>query len=255
MAVLGSQIDSENGGPPQTVATPLSSEHNARHHAEQSRLCDAHPNETVQGLVRCKSAASCYVKGHLQPSRSLGDAYLKYHEFRPGEGANTALLPYTNKDPARTRRVRAPFSPPYVLTDPEIQHTTLHSQQDDFLILASDGLWDEMTPEEAVAHCYSWRRERRENTCGSDATSGVASESASGSAAAATSLVVDSKNSNSAASFLIKRALEHAAEESGQTLKEVMELSPGKRRHVHDDITVIVVELKKRERRITHTQH
>ena len=151
VAVLGSSIaeekEKESDAITKCKAMALSNEHNARHEIEQDKLKAMHPNEMIDGLVRCKSSSSCYVKGHLQPSRSLGDAYLKYQEFRPGLDQNTALLPYTHKDPARSRRVRAPFSPPYVLTDPEVQHVTL-TKQDDFLIIASDGLWDEMSPQE-----------------------------------------------------------------------------------------------------------
>jgi pyruvate dehydrogenase phosphatase len=243
MCVLGSRDDVQPENktrPTRRKATTLSTEHNCKHDAEQQRLLESHPGETIAGLVRCKSPTSCYVKGHLQPTRSLGDLYLKYSEFRPGMDKNSALVPYTHKDPGRSRRVRSPFSPPYVLSRPEIQHVTL-TAQDDYLILASDGLWDEMTPEEAVSHLYEWeskglvtsvteKRQSKEVVVAGNAGP----------------LGNESVRSPSASEYLIQKALEHAALESGQSLEQVCKIPHGKRRHVHDDITVVVVELQNR---------
>ena len=263
VAVLGSRCTADVDGTgtgigigagieTKTTAQRLSVEHNARHWEEQERLHEMHPDEMVAGLVRCKSSSSCYVKGHLQPSRSLGDAYLKYQEFRPGLDQNSALQPYTHRDPARSRRVRAPFSPPYVLSDPEIQHITL-TEDDDFLILASDGLWDEMTPKQAVEYCYAWR-ERNGGTIMLATSSGSADSKmlrASSDAPSETlpvgSGMVTKTNGISASSYLVQKALEHAANQSGQSVRDIQLIPPGKRRHIHDDITVVVVELKKRQ--------
>ncbi|RHY57547.1 hypothetical protein DYB38_013633, partial [Aphanomyces astaci] len=49
------------------VATPLSTDHNAKHVSEQNRLTEKHPNET--DVVVCRSPESCRVKGILQPTR------------------------------------------------------------------------------------------------------------------------------------------------------------------------------------------
>jgi pyruvate dehydrogenase phosphatase len=61
------------------LSTQINHEHNCRHQLEQQRLLEAHPNEP--DLVVCKNSHACYVKGRLQLTRSLGDVYLKYHEF------------------------------------------------------------------------------------------------------------------------------------------------------------------------------
>ncbi|RLO08294.1 hypothetical protein DYB28_002322 [Aphanomyces astaci] len=61
-AVLAS-IDASGG----LVATPLSTDHNAKHASEQARLVADHPNES--NLVMCQSREACYVKGGLQPTR------------------------------------------------------------------------------------------------------------------------------------------------------------------------------------------
>ncbi|KAF0702965.1 hypothetical protein AaE_015613 [Aphanomyces astaci] len=49
------------------VATPLSTDHNAKHESEQARLVAAHPTES--GVFVCKSPNSCRVKGIVQPTR------------------------------------------------------------------------------------------------------------------------------------------------------------------------------------------
>ena len=239
MCVLGSRDKAQPQNktrPTRLKATTLSTEHNCKHDAEQQRLLESHPGETIAGLVRCKSPTSCYVKGHLQPTRSLGDLYLKYSEFRPGMDKNSALVPYTHKDPGRSRRVRSPFSPPYVLSRPEIQHVTL-TAQDDYLILASDGLWDEMTPQEAVHHLYQWKRSR-EGKAILTASSRRQEQDTQNEQQQKEALL-------SPSDYLIRKALEHAANEAGQNFDLVRNIPQGKRRQIHDDITVVVVELKK----------
>ena len=85
-------------------AVSLSHDHNAREPREKARLAAAHPGE--DDVVVCKpgNASACYVKGRLQPTRSLGDGYLKDSEFNV---------------PARIgrmwgRHIKAPYTPPYV---------------------------------------------------------------------------------------------------------------------------------------------
>jgi pyruvate dehydrogenase phosphatase len=60
-------------------STRINRDHNCRVPYEQLQLQLKHPKE--DNLVVCKSAHACYVKGRLQLTRSLGDAYLKYQEF------------------------------------------------------------------------------------------------------------------------------------------------------------------------------
>jgi len=85
-------------------ATALSRDHNAREPREKARLAALHPGE--QDIVVCKvgNPSACYVKGRLQPTRSLGDAYLKESEFNvpPGLGRIWG------------RHIKAPYTPPYV---------------------------------------------------------------------------------------------------------------------------------------------
>jgi pyruvate dehydrogenase phosphatase len=61
------------------IATRLTNDHNARELIEQEKLYREHPNEP--DVVKCHNSHACYVKGRLQLTRAIGDAYLKYKEF------------------------------------------------------------------------------------------------------------------------------------------------------------------------------
>ena len=273
-AVLGRRGSEELPSSVQTSkleAEALSREHNIRHPTERQRLLELCPGELERGLIRCKSEMSCYVKGHLQPSRGLGDAYLKYSEFRGP--TPSALRPYVRSDPARSRRVRAPFAPPYILTEPEVKSMVV-GERDDWLILASDGLWDEITPQEAVDLCEDFARRKRVTASMSHGVEdtgdvvglvehrGSAAEGTAGSSSktgsAATPQMIQRRSSrqpgheptvaSTAAEFLVHTALQRAADSAGKTLAQVKDLPQGKRRSIHDDITVVVVDLKARRR-------
>jgi pyruvate dehydrogenase phosphatase len=109
-------------------AITLSQDHNCRHDSLQMELKAAHPDE--EDIVVCRSPTSCYVKGRLQPTRALGDLYLKHSEFNGKPG--TRLY---------GRHVKAPYTPPYITATPEVRVHQLQPQSDAFLILACDGIW------------------------------------------------------------------------------------------------------------------
>lgn len=87
-AILASQRPSDSTLPRTSslVATRLTNDHNAREPVEQQKLFREHPNEP--DVVRChpNNPHACYVKGRLQLTRALGDAYLKYKEFNGSPG-------------------------------------------------------------------------------------------------------------------------------------------------------------------------
>jgi pyruvate dehydrogenase phosphatase len=105
------------------------------------------------------------------------------------------------------RMIPPPYTPPYVGTQPDIFHLTL-TPKDRFLILASDGLWDYLTDEEAVEIVSTHYKETPE-------------------------LV---------AQILIQRALEVAAMESEMSVQQLLSLPAGReRRRRHDDTTAVVL--------------
>jgi hypothetical protein len=68
--------------------------------------------------------------------RSIGDAYLKKQEF--------------NKEPLLSKfRLREPFDKPILSSEPSVVVQPLQPH-DQFLIFASDGLWEQLTNQEAV---------------------------------------------------------------------------------------------------------
>lgn len=108
----GSKSKKCNG---QLLAIQLTHDHNARERREQDILCKNHPNETLQELVRCKSAHACYVKGRLQLTRALGDLYLKDADFNAPPGLHRSA----------GRRIEGIYTPPYVSATPEVTFCTI----------------------------------------------------------------------------------------------------------------------------------
>jgi pyruvate dehydrogenase phosphatase len=84
-------------------ALPMSRDHNAREEYEKKRLAAEHPGESDIVVCHEKDPKSCYVKGRLQPTRVIGDAYLKDRAFNAPSGMRTW-----------GRHIREPYTPPYV---------------------------------------------------------------------------------------------------------------------------------------------
>ncbi|CAM9914357.1 unnamed protein product [Scytosiphon promiscuus] len=185
------------GGAGEPEAVALSNDHNAKEQVEQAKLKKLHPFEG--DVFTCKRPASCYVKGRLQPTRSFGDAYLKYPEFNGKEGTHRSA----------GRFLPPPYTPPYITAEPEISVHEINTTQDDFVVLASDGLWDHVSNIEAVE---------------------IVRKAA-----------YDDGVPESAGDRLVQRVLERAAENHGISVEELQEVPEGnRRRSMHDDITCVV---------------
>ncbi|KAF2312453.1 hypothetical protein GH714_034724 [Hevea brasiliensis] len=125
-------------------------------------------------------------------SRSIGDVYLKKAEF--------------NREPLYAKfRLREPFNRPILSSEPSI---SVHELQphDQFLIFASDGLWEHLSNQDAVD-------------------------------------IVQNHPRNGIARRLVKAALQEAAKKREMRYLDLKKIDRGVRRHFHDDITVIVVFL------------
>jgi pyruvate dehydrogenase phosphatase len=196
-AVMGcsSEDDSDEG----LVGIRITRDHNAREPLEVLRLKAEHPGESESSLVRCKNPHACYVKGRLQLTRALGDAYLKYEEFNAPPGQH--------RD--RGRHIKPPNTPPYVGAVPQLHHLQLQPKRDRFLVIASDGVWDYLSDQDAVDVVA---RARAAGECPAEA--------------------------------IRTAALTVAAEESGVDLKGLLQFPPGRqRRGRHDDTTAVVLFL------------
>lgn len=111
--------------------------HNSEKQREKEMLYKKFPNE--EDIVVCKRSDGtvCYVKGRLQPTRSLGDFHLKYKEFNE-----------YSKD--GYKRPVKNFNGPYISADPEITVYPINYEVDKYLIVATDGLGDFVTSKEIV---------------------------------------------------------------------------------------------------------
>lgn len=123
------------------VAEQLTMDHNACMEEVRQELRSLHPDDShivvmKQGVWR--------IKGLIQVSRSIGDAYLKRPEF--------------SLDPSFPRfHLPEPIRRPVLTAEPSICTRALQPN-DKFLIFASDGLWEHLTNQEAVDIVYNCPR-------------------------------------------------------------------------------------------------
>ncbi|KAJ6716974.1 PROTEIN PHOSPHATASE 2C FAMILY PROTEIN, partial [Salix koriyanagi] len=184
-AVLGRVVRATG----EVLSIQLSAEHNACIESVRQELQALHPDDPH--IVALKHNV-WRVKGLIQISRSIGDVYLKKAEF--------------NREPLYTKfRLREPFKKPILSSEPSI---SVHQLQphDQFIIFASDGLWEHLSNQEAVD-------------------------------------IVQNHPHNGIARKLVKAALQEAAKKREMRYSDLKKIDRGVRRHFHDDITVIVVFL------------
>ncbi|GER54333.1 protein phosphatase 2C family protein [Striga asiatica] len=168
-------------------AIQLSVEHNANSESVRDELRSLHPDDSQIVVLKHKVWR---VKGIIQVSRCIGDAYLKKSEF--------------NRPPLLAKfRLPEPFSQPILSPEPSMLVHKLNPD-DQFLIFASDGLWEHLSNQEAVD-------------------------------------IVNSYPRNGIARRLVKAALLVAAKKREMRYSDLKKIDRGVRRHFHDDITVVVV--------------
>ncbi|CAM8983653.1 unnamed protein product [Rhodiola kirilowii] len=128
-AVLGKKVP----GTGCMVASQLSTEHNANIDEIRLDLQNHHPDDPEVVVLK---HGVWRVKGIIQVSRSIGDAYMKHEEF--------------NREPINAKfRLPQPMHMPYMSANPTVISHQLHPN-DSFVIFASDGLWEHLSNEQAV---------------------------------------------------------------------------------------------------------
>lgn len=186
LASYGDGVDlSESKG---LQAVQLTESHTVDNEKEKRQLLLEHPNDPAT-IVGGK------VKGKLKVTRAFGVGYLKKKVL------NDALMGIL--------QVRNLQSPPYVSVQPSL-HVHAISNSDHFVILASDGLFDFFTNDEAVKLVNSYILR---NPCGDPAK------------------------------FLLEHLVVRAADCAGFSKEQLMSVPAGRRRKYHDDVTVIVIIL------------
>ncbi|KAJ0976419.1 hypothetical protein J5N97_018384 [Dioscorea zingiberensis] len=127
--VLGKRVGSTG----EIAAIQLSVEHNANSEDVRRELKAQHPNDSQVVVLK---HGVWRVKGIIQVSRSIGDAYMKHARF--------------NREPINQKfRIPEPMNMPILTANPSIVSHRLQPS-DCFLIFASDGLWEHLSNEKAV---------------------------------------------------------------------------------------------------------
>lgn len=190
-AVLG-HCESNPDGTSRWSAVALSHDHRLDNETEMKRLVTAHPDEsdlTKDGRV----------KGSLMPTRGFGDFVFKLKSLKPVLAKPESL-----------------WNPPYITADPEIvQHKIREGDQ--FIIVASDGLWDKFSNEEAVSLVGNFFQEQTKQN--------------------------PSSQLSNVCTFLIEKSLSKAlGADNEEHMGMMLQLDPKVRRQYHDDITITVIK-------------
>lgn len=177
-------------------AIQLTEIHSLENPSEYQKLLADHPNES-------KVVTGDKVKGKLKVTRAFGVGYLKQKKF------NDALMGIL--------RVRNLCSPPYVYTNP---HTLSHKVTEDdlFVVLGSDGLFDFFSNDEVVQLVYQF---------------------------------IHDSPFGDPAKYLIEQVVHKAAKQAALTAEQLMRIPVGSRRKYHDDVTVVVIILGNARRTVS----
>lgn len=92
------------------------------------------------------------VLGGLEPTRAFGDAFYKWSV----ETQLKIKKEFFGRTPSQLLK-----TPPYVTAEPVVTTTQIHPENGDFLVLATDGLWEMLTNEEVVGLVGRWIEEQK----------------------------------------------------------------------------------------------
>ncbi|KAJ7490337.1 phosphatase 2C-like domain-containing protein [Mycena galericulata] len=128
----------------------LSEDQTGRNPAEAARMRSEHPADEAADVIR-----NGRVLGGLEPARAFGDA--RYKWSRALQETLTRAF-FTGTDRAMRPPPPAFKTPPYVTARPVVTHRVLALPPDApkgpgalrFIVLATDGLWDELSSEDVV---------------------------------------------------------------------------------------------------------
>ena len=122
------------------VATALSEDQTGGTPSEIARLRAQHPGE--EHVVR-----NGRILGGLEPSRAFGDSMYKWSK----EVQDRMKMDFFGKTSPSLLK-----TPPYVTAEPIITTTKMQPEKGDFVVMATDGLWEMLTNEEVVGLVGQW---------------------------------------------------------------------------------------------------
>jgi len=134
-AVLGRR--SQSG---KWTATGLSIDQTGSNPDEAARMRKQHPGEEY--VVR-----NGRVLGGLEPTRAFGDATYKWSR----EVAERLRQQFFGRPVSPLLK-----TPPYVTAEPVVTTTKMEPEKGDFVVMATDGLWEMLTNEEVVGLVGKW---------------------------------------------------------------------------------------------------
>ncbi|KAJ9642304.1 [Pyruvate dehydrogenase [acetyl-transferring]]-phosphatase 1, mitochondrial [Coniosporium tulheliwenetii] len=134
-AVLG-----RRGASGKWTATALSVDQTGGNEEEAERMRKEHPGEP-------NVVMNGRVLGGLEPTRAFGDAIYKWSL----ETQEKIRKHYFGRSASRLMR-----TPPYVTAEPVITTTKVEPEKGDFVVMATDGLWEMLTNEEVVGLVAEW---------------------------------------------------------------------------------------------------
>ncbi|KAL1884365.1 hypothetical protein VTK73DRAFT_59 [Phialemonium thermophilum] len=122
------------------TATSLSIDQTGSNPDEVARLRKEHPGE--EHVVR-----NGRVLGGLEPTRAFGDASYKWTR----EVSDRLRRQYFGRSQSPLLK-----TPPYVTAEPVVTTTKMNPERGDFVVMATDGLWEMLTNEEVVGLVGKW---------------------------------------------------------------------------------------------------
>ncbi|KAJ3704553.1 hypothetical protein LUZ61_008258 [Rhynchospora tenuis] len=176
---------------PSLSAVQLTFDHSTCAQEELIRIINEHPDDSAV-------IANDRVKGSLKVTRAFGAGFLKQPKW------NNALL--------EMFRIEYVGTAPYITCHPSLYHYRV-GPKDRFLILSSDGLYQYLTNEEAVAQVE---------------------------------MFLSTSPDGDPAQHLVEEILFRAAAKAGMEVHELIEIPQGDRRRYYDDVSIIVISLEGR---------
>ncbi|KAJ1830176.1 [Pyruvate dehydrogenase [acetyl-transferring]]-phosphatase 1, mitochondrial [Coemansia sp. RSA 2711] len=198
-------------------AVRLSEDQTAKNQNELTRMSREHPGESS---VISKGR----VLGGLMPTRAFGDCRYKW----PLE-AQQDLFPILYSRGHRYATTPPNYvTPPYVTAKPVIVKHQLN-ENDKFIVIASDGLYDQLSDDEVVDTVAQWYEANNEGKRGTNPES---------------TLMTEDKN---AATHLIRTALstDRLGRRSDSVIRRLLAIPPPHSRRFRDDVSVTVVTLNR----------
>lgn len=133
------------------IATALSEDQTGGTPSEMERLRAEHPGEEY--VVRHGR-----ILGGLEPSRAFGDSMYKWSK----DVQDRMKKSFFGKTASPLLK-----TPPYVTAEPIITTTKVEPEQGDFVVMATDGLWEMLSNEEVVGLVGQWLESQSRTSTGS----------------------------------------------------------------------------------------